>query len=458
MSPSTLTRKLFLRIAPVVVVTILVIGAFAFNSATREINNIYDAQLINDANVLWGLLHNRLRHSPERTPRQVDDIDLNMNNQLAFNEDADDYADAHMFRAWVNGKIMFYSSTAFLADVPYQKAGFTDLSYGGENWRVYSLPIPASDIVMEVGEKMSLRQTLVSNILLNLFFPLLVLVPVIGFLIWLGIHNGLRTIHGLVHQIRTRSPDDLSAIAVGDLPRDFLPLGKSINQLLEKLGRSLTLERRFSDLAAHQLRTPQASVKLLLQMLASTDDQQEQKAIISDLVTSNNRATHLIEQLLRLARVSHHPLNPIPVPLYHMIASTLADFGNIINSRNLDVSLEGLESAEIMTDESLLQMMISNLLDNAIKYTPVGGMIEVILSCEVEFWLISISDSGPGIPPEEREAVFNRFYRLDTLNAEGAGLGLAIVADTADRLAASVKLSTPPRGSGLRVELRLSRN
>ncbi|MDQ0559214.1 two-component system OmpR family sensor kinase/two-component system sensor histidine kinase QseC [Rhizobium mesoamericanum] len=458
MRPSTLTRKLFLRIAPVVVVTILVVGAFAFKSATREINNIYDAQLINDANVLWGLLHNRLQHWPEHTPQQVDDIDFNMDNQLAFNEDADDYADAHMFRAWVDGKIIFYSSTAFLSDVPYQKAGFSDLSYRGENWRLYSLPIPASGIVMEVGEKMSLRQTLVSNILLNLFFPLLVLVPVIGFLIWLGIHNGLRTIHGLVHQIRIRSPDDLSAIAVKDLPRDLLPLGRSINQLLEKLGRSLTLERRFSDLAAHQLRTPQASVKLLLQMLASTDNQQEQKAIISDLVTSNNRATHLIEQLLRLARVSHHPLNPIPVPLYHMLASMLADFGKIINSRNLDVSLEGPESAQTRTDESLLQMMISNLLDNAIKYTPVSGKIEVVLSSESAFWLISISDSGPGIPPEEREAVFNRFYRLDTLNAEGAGLGLAIVADTADRLAASVKLSAPSYGSGLRVELRLPKN
>lgn len=458
MSPSTLTRKLFLRIAPVVVVTILIIGAFAFHSATREINNIYDAQLINDANVLWRLLHKRLQHSPEPTPQQVDDIDFSMDNQLAFNEDADDYADAQMFRAWVNGKIMFYSSTAFPSDVPYQKAGFTDLSYRGEKWRVYSLPIPASGIVMEVGEKMSLRETLVANILLNLSFPLLVLVPVIGLLIWLGIHNGLRTIRGLVNQIRTRSPDDLSAIAVRELPRDLVPLGRSINQLLEKLGRSLTLERRFSDLAAHQLRTPQASVKLLLQMLASTDDQQEQKAIISDLVTSNNRATHLIEQLLRLARVSHHPLNPMPVPLYHMIASTLADFGNIITSRNLDISLTGPESAEVKTDESLLQMMISNLLDNAIKYTPVGGMIEVTLSSEGEFWLISISDNGPGIPPEEREAVFNRFYRLDTRNAEGAGLGLAIVADTADRLAASVRLSTPSWGHGLRAELRLSRN
>ncbi|MBX5204733.1 ATP-binding protein [Rhizobium sp. NZLR1] len=455
MSQSTLTRKIFFRIAPVVVVTIIVIGAFAFNSATREINNIYDAQLINDANVLWRLLHNRLQHSLDRTPQQVDDIDFSMDNQLAFNEDADDYADAHMFRAWVDGKIMFFSSTAFQSDVPHQQAGFTNLSYRNEDWRVYSLPIPDSGIVMEVGEKISLRQTLVSNILLNLFFPLLVLVPVIGFLIWLGINSGLRTIHGLVHQIRTRSPDDLSEIPVGDLPRDLLPLGRSVNQLLGKLGRSLTLERRFSDLAAHQLRTPQASVKLLLQMLDGTDDEQERKAIIADLVTSNNRATHLIEQLLRLARVSHHPLNPMPVRLYHLMASTLAEVGNIITSRKLDVSLVGPESAEVSTDASLLQMMVGNLLDNAIKYTPPGGRIEVVLAPEADFWLISISDSGQGIPPDEREAVFKRFYRLDTLSAEGAGLGLAIVADTADRLAASVKLSTPVWGHGLRVELGL---
>ncbi|MBB3302928.1 ATP-binding protein (plasmid) [Rhizobium leguminosarum] len=458
MRTSTLTRQLFLRIAPVVMVAIVVIGAFAFNSATREINNIYDAQLINDANVLWRLLHYRLKHSIDRTPQQVDDIDFSMDNQLAFNEDADDYADAHMFRAWVNDKIMYYSSTAFPPEVPYQKVGFTDLAYKGENWRVYSLPIPDSGIIMEVGEKISLRQTLVSNILLNLFFPLLILVPVIGFLIWLGIRSGLRAIYGLVYQIRTRSPDDLSAILVEDLPRDLLPLGRSINHLLEKLGRSLTLERRFSDLAAHQLRTPQASVKLLLQMLDKSDSEQERKPIIADLVASNNRAMHLIEQLLRLARVSHHPLNLVPVSLYRLIASTLADFGKIISSRDLDVSLEGAEAAQVRTDESLLQVMISNLLDNAIKYTPVGGRIEVMVEPEADFWLISISDSGPGIPEEEREAVFKRFYRLDTLQAEGAGLGLAIVADTAERLSVSIALSTPPWGNGLRVELRLPKD
>ena len=455
MNNSTLTRKLFLRIAPVVVVTIVVIAAFAFNSATREINNIYDAQLIDDANVIWSLLRRPLEKNPDHAAKQIDDIDFNMDNQLAFNEDADDYADAHMFRAWVDGNIRFYSSTAFLSDVPQQKVGFTTLTYGGDEWRVYSLPIPNTTIVIELGEKIALRETLVSNILLNLFFPLLMLVPVIGFLIWLGINSGLRTIHGLVRQIRTRSPDDLSAIPVEELPRDLLPLGRSINQLLEKLGQSLTLERRFSDLAAHQLRTPQASVKLLLRMLEHSDSDHERQAIISDLVASNNRTIHLIEQLLRLARVSHHPLNLTEITLYHWMASLIAELGNIITSRELDVVLEGDEAIQVKTDESLLRMLVTNLLDNAIKYTPVGGEIKVSIASEDGFGRISISDSGPGIPPHEREAVFQRFYRLNTLHTEGAGLGLAIVADTADRLSAMVDLSTSRLGNGLQVDLRL---
>ncbi|MDE1991568.1 MAG: sensor histidine kinase N-terminal domain-containing protein [Rhizobiaceae bacterium] len=458
MNKSTLTRKLFLRIAPVVVITIGVVAVFAFNSATREINNIYDAQLIDDGNVLWALLRRPLERAPEGgKAREVPDIDFTMDNQLAFNEDADDYADAHMFRGWVDGHIVVYSSTAFPAEVPQQKAGFSTITYQGVAWRVYSLPIPDTTIVMEVGEKIALRQQLVSNILLNLFFPLLILVPIIGFLIWLGISSGLSAIHGLVGDIRSRSPDDLSVIPVEELPRDLLPLGNSVNQLLDKLGRSLTLERRFSDLAAHQLRTPQAGVKLLLQMLQKADSEKERQAIVDDLVASNDRAMHLIEQLLRLARVSHHPLTLAPVSLYHVAASVLAEFGNVINDRHLDVSLEGDEQAEVKTDEQLLRMMITNLMDNAIKYTPGGGKIEVKIASETGFWLLSISDNGPGIPADKREAVFQRFYRIDRLQTEGAGLGLAIVADIADRLQTSIELSDPQWNKGLRIDLRFAK-
>lgn len=458
MKNSTLARKLFLRIAPVVVVAIIAIGAFAFDSATREIDNIYDAQMINDANVMWGLLRHRLEDPARQGPHKMGDIDFSMDNQLAFNEDADDYADAHMFRAWVDGHIAVYSSTAFLSDVPPRPIGFSDFSYKGEAWRIYSLRIPDTAIVLEVGQKDALRATLVANILLNLFFPLLVILPIIAALIWLGINSSLSTIHDLVRQIRTRSPDDLSAIPTGALSRDLLPLGRSINQLLVKLGNSLTLERRFSDLAAHQLRTPQASVKLLLQMLRNADDEAERQQLISSLVESNDRASHLIEQLLRLARVSHHPLRVEKVALYHMTASVLAEFGALINSRNLDVSLEGEEDIEVETDGASVRTIIVNLIDNAVKYSVVGGRVAVVVSSDDDACRLSISDTGPGIAPEERSSVFQRFYRVDTLQTEGSGLGLAIVADIAERLSIKIDMGTPEWGAGLKVDLHIPQN
>lgn len=452
---TTLTRKLLLRIAPVVLITIGVIGFLAFKSARNEIDNIYDAQLINEANVLWGLLQHPLSRPTVDAPHRIDDIDFNMDDQLTFNEDADDYADAHMARAWKDGRIEIFTSTAFTADVPQQKAGFTTITYMGEKWRVYSLPIPNTTIEMEVGEKVALRTTLVVNIVRNLILPLLVLLPIITFLIWLGINSGLGPIRGFVHHIRVRSADDLSSIPIEGLPRDLLPLGTSINQLLDKLAQSLTLERRFSDLVAHELRTPQAGVKLLLQMLRDTDNDKERSAIVSDLVASNDRAMHLIEQLLRLARVSHHPLHVDHVPLYHMVASVVAGFGNIITAKGQDISLAGDEKAEVITDGSLLRTMISNLVDNAIKYTPASGRIEISVTAEGAGWVLSITDSGPGIPAEQREAVFQRFYRVDSLQAEGSGLGLAIVADIATRLRAKIDLRTPSSGNGLQVDLGL---
>jgi two-component system OmpR family sensor kinase/two-component system sensor histidine kinase QseC len=234
-----------------------------------------------------------------------------------------------------------------------------------------------------------------------------------------------------------------------------MPLGTSINQMLDKLGQSLTLERRFSDLVAHELRTPQAGVKLLLQMLRETDNDKERDAIVADLVASNDRAMHLIEQLLRLARVSHHPLSLGAVPLYHVVAAVIAGFGGLIVGKKLDISLEGDEQAQVLADESLLRLMLSNLIDNAIKYTPAAGKVEIRVEQEAGLWLLTINDTGPGIPADQRHAVFQRFYRVDSPSAEGSGLGLAIVADVASKLAINVSLSASPWGSGLTVALRL---
>jgi two-component system sensor histidine kinase QseC len=450
----TLSQRLFLRILPTLIITIAIVGIFAYHSATREIDNIYDAQLINDANVLWSLMKHPLTRMTARPTVQVPDLDFNMDNQLALNEDADDYADAHSFRAWKGPALAFASSNAFPAEVKRFSAGFSDVTYQNELWRIYSLPIPNSDVTIEVAEKIILREGLVDNILLNLAFPLLVLVPVSAIIIWLAINNGLANVRGLVSQIRTRTPDDLSMIATGRLPRDLTPLVHSLNNLLRKLGHSLAMERRFSDLAAHQLRTPQAGIKLLLQMFDRADSDEERAALLKDLVVSNERAMHLIEQLLRLARVSHQPLQLEALPLRQIAAAALADFGVMLNRRGFNAGLVGTHDPQVLTDRALLRVMIDNLLDNSIKYSPAGGRIEVRIEPSSRGFLLSIEDSGPGIPPEQREAAFQRFNRLDArAGEEGAGLGLPIVADIGNRLDIGISLGTPAWGSGLKVDL-----
>src|SRR5258705_752451 len=455
MKNGTLTRKLFLRIAPTILVTIVVIGLFAYRSAKREINNVYDAQLINDASVLWALVEDEFHEAGSDKTKELPSIDLDFNNQHAASKEADEYAAARMFRIWVSGKIMMLSDTALPATISQQSVGFSEVEYNHEKWRIYTQAVPNSAVTIEVGEKRALRNKLVANILLQLSFSLLILVPAVGLLIWLGIKSGLGTIRSLIRAIRRRSPDDLSSIPVDDLPRDLSRVGKSINQLLAKLEHSLTAERRFSDHAAHQLRTPLAGLKLQLQMLAKEDDESERMALIGDLTRSTNRATHLVEQLLRAARVSHQPVNIKALPLYHATASVIAEMANVAAEKQLDISLEGQKEASVRADELLMKLMISNLMDNAIKYTPASGKIRISVLPRDGMWCLSISDTGPGISESEREAVFHRFYRADNAVTDGAGLGLAIVGEIIDRMSAKIALKTPESGQGLRVEVLL---
>lgn len=449
----TLSQRLFWRILPTLMATILIVGALAYRSATHEIENIYDAELINDANTLWILLKGHLHRNDFPEPVEVPDIDFSMGNQLALNEDADDYADAHAFRSWKGQVLAMVSSNAFPANVPSFKVGFADYIYAGEKWRVYSLPIAQTDIVIEVAEKVALRKSLVGNILLDIALPLLVLVPAIALLTWLVINNGLSHIRALVRQIRSRTPDDLSVLSTNNMPSDLLPLVRSLNQFMQKLDTSLTSERRFADLAAHQLRTPQAGIKLLLQMLERATDDDERRQLMKDLVASNERAMHLIAQLLHLARVSHQPLRLEVVNLHEIAAASLADVGVILGDRGFEAELVGNEAAYVNADRLLLRLLIDNLVDNAIKYSPDGSELRLEIRAAGAEWRLTIDDRGPGIPDDQREAVFLKFHRLSASDRDGAGLGLAIVAEIAKRLGIQIGLSKPDWGEGLRVEL-----
>lgn len=457
MRATTLTRSLFYRIAPTILITIVVIGLIAFKAATREINHVYDAQLISSANMLWLVVEDEMSQPIERY-RRIKKIDLSISNQKELNEFAAAYADSRMFRVWHGSKLAMISDKAPTVGIPQQESG---LSYvkddDGEHWRVYSLNIPNTDITVEAGEKVGLRATLVRNILLTIGAPLVLLIPIIGWLLWAGISSGLGKVRALVAQIRSRTPDDLSPLDLANVPRDLAPLGASINQLLQKLERSFNTEKRFAENAAHHLRTPLATLKLQLQMLEQSRDKSEYNASMADLKASMERASRLVGQLLTSTRVSHQAVVVAPIDLRRAVTAILGDLAAIAAQKRIALELEGPEGLMVLADDTLLRLLIGNIIENAVKYTPEEGTVNVTLSAEAHEALMRVTDTGPGIPEEERAHVFERFYRVGTPKAQGTGLGLSIVAETVARLSGSVALKTPASGQGLMVEIRLKR-
>lgn len=457
MRTGTLTRALFYRIAPTIFVTICVIGVLAFKGATRQINHVYDAQLISSANMLWLVVEDEM--SVVREPfRRIRKIDLTVSNQKELNEFADDYASNRMFRVWRGDSLAMISDKAPFVDIPQQASGLADVNDDdGNRWRVYSLEIPNTNITVEAGEKIRLRQSLVQNILLTLAAPLALLLPIIGWLLWAGISSGLGKVRALVEQIRIRTPDDLSPLKLEGMPRDLLPLGNAINHLLGKLDHSFTAEKRFAEHAAHHLRTPLAALKLQMQMLQKARNEAERSLLMADLEASIERASRLVGQLLASTRVSHQRIDVVPINLKRSVIAMFEEMAPIAAQKNIALALDGEDNIQVLADETLLRQLVGNVIENAIKYTPADGAVQVEIRADEATVCCAVSDSGPGIPEAEREHVFQRFYRVGTPQQQGTGLGLAIVAEIAARLSGNIALKTPENGVGLLVEITLPR-
>ena len=451
----SLTQTLFLRIAPTILVTITLIGMMAFKSATSQIQHAYDAQLISSANMMWRVVEDELNDAGADAFRRIRKIDLSISDQGELNKFASDYADDRMFRVWKSRKLVMVSDDALGTDVPQQKPGFSDVEHNGERWRIYNLPIPHTHTAIEAGEKIILRRSLVENILFELATPLMLLIPLVGVLIWVGISAGLGTIRALIEQIRRRSPDDLSPITLAEVPRDLAPLGQSINQLLTKLTHSFAAEKRFAENAAHHLRTPLATLKLQFQLLAQTHDEAARMALLEDITASMDRASRLVGQLLTSTRVSHQPIARVEISLRQMCITIIEELAPLAAQKQIALSFDSAGDALILADETLLRLIVGNILENAIKYTPIGGAVHIDLRREGSMECCRISDSGPGIPEAERLLAFERFYRVGSPKAEGTGLGLAIVAESVARLSGSITLQSPENGKGLLVEIKL---
>lgn len=334
-------------------------------------------------------------------------------------------------------------------------AGFVDLVLGGDAWRVYYLPAPGGQSLVATGQRMHERDEMVQNLVGSQMLPWLAVLPVLMVLMAWAVRQALAPLRQLTGELQHRRADDLQPVAVQAAPADLRPLLAAMNGLFERIGQALERERRFTADAAHELRTPLAAVKTQAQVALGATDDAERGRALANVVSGTDRAARLVEQLLVLARLD--PQTTLPqgqtVSLHELAARCIAEVAPAAAAKNVEMSLSPGAEANVAGDAILLGVLLRNLLDNAVRYTPAGGEVAVDLSRTQDAVLLTVSDSGPGIPEAERTQVLDRFYRVLGSGEEGSGLGLSIVKRIADLHRARVSLGAGPAGRGLRVDV-----
>lgn len=446
----SLTARLLRSLVLPIAFTILAVVAYGFWSATAEINAVYDSQLVTSANVLW--LTDREDDDPD-APLPDEEIDkriINLNDIDAT--PLTKYAGWRAFRVWKHGALVLHSDNARPESVPPGEKGFANFKIGEDEWRSYTLYVPHDKTIVEVAERRAARGQLITDIAMGLLWPLLLTIPFIGLFIWRALNSGLIDLRRLAETLKLRSPDDRTPITVDPLPLELQPLARGLNQLLEKLEASLAHERTFMDNAAHELRTPLAALSIQADVARNAKTAYEKQTALDDVAAGVARAAKLVDQMLMLGRLRHQ-LKPLaPHTLTPLVREVIKDYVPLALQKHIELSLTGDEQLTAITQPDLLRILLSNLIDNAVKYTPERGSISVDVTTENLHPCLRIRDSGPGIPGNERTKVFDRFYRLQEQAQVGSGLGLAIVKLVAELLQVEVVLADAP-GGGLQVDL-----
>lgn len=365
---------------------------------------------------------------------------------------------SHLEFQWAapDGRLLARSDTMPDTLLTGLEAGLRFVNFAGYRWHVLVAPSTDGRTWFVLAERDDQRYRMAESVILPAVYPMLLAVPLLGAIIWILLGVGLRPVDRLARDLGGRQAGDLHALSTADLPRELQPLATAANALLRRLEASFARERRFSADAAHELRTPLAALRIQADnlMFAAGDHADS----VAKLQSGFERLSHLVEQILLLNRVApdQYMGRFEPIALGAAARHAIALLSNLLAQRTLDVEWRGSE-VSIRGDAFAIESLLVNLISNAIKYTPEGGAVRVQTGTEGSAVVLDVIDSGPGIPPGQRERVFDRFYRVDgdrqPAGVAGCGLGLSIVRQVAELHGARIELrdSSFPTGLWVRV-------
>ncbi len=412
----------------------LLAGAFAiYRSTLAEVDDLFDYQL-----------------------RQ---LALSLRDQAyhnAFAQATEDVAEDFDFviQVWSPEGVRVYYSHPHKTLPGLVQMGYNTITTPEGNWRVFAAQL--NSLVIQVAQPLKVRNQMAIKTALHLLIPLSALLPVLSLLIWILVSRGLAPLDRLAKAVATRSPKALEPLPEQKAPEEVLPLVRSLNDLLARLGDALAAQRAFIADAAHELRTPIAAMQLQAQLVERAESEEEAHAAIADLKAGIQRAGHAVRQLLTLARqdpdMAAKPF--VSVSLAELARSVIGDQIALAGAKDIDLGIEAVdESALVLGDTEGLRILLTNLIENAIRYTPKGGQVDIFIRrMEDGRASVEVADTGPGIAVKDKSRVFDRFYRAEGTAEPGTGLGLAIVKTVADRHGASIELNNA-EPHGLRVKV-----
>ena len=440
--PSSIQSRLILLVLGALLAVELVSGWTGYRRALHEADELLDAQLVQYAQIMLSLAHEG-RDDEVKLPDIKDHP----------------YQSKLMFQIWdMKGapRLMLRSPEA-----PHQwpqgvkTSGYSEVTLAGHAWRFYVAKGDNGYVVLAAHD-LHIHQELASQIALSNMAPYLLAVPILAVLLLLAIRRGLKPLHALAADLSGRDPQRLDELPDAGLPRELRPPVRAMNQLFGRIRMAMDKERRFTSDAAHELRTPIAAMRAQLQVAERTPDPEERQAAIAKALRGTSRMTHLVAQLLALARLEAETADKpdANVNLGDLLHEVVAGLAHQAESRGIQVKIDTEPDCVLTGNSELLPVLLRNLVGNAIRSVPDAGRVQVGLARVGGRVVLTVADNGPGVAVEERDMLGQRFHRFGARTVEGVGLGLSIVRRIAVLHGAELVFGEGLEGRGLGVRVR----
>ena len=428
-------RRLLTLLLASVVLAWAVTTFLAYQHGHHELDELLDAHLARSARLLLA-----------QEGDELEEI------RLGPAEDAGPYGQEVVLQVWRDGRQLVLRSAGAPAErLSRVESGFSDAAVAGRNWRVFSGWDVEGQVLVQVAEDHALRERLLAHYTLSGLPAVLFGVPLLGVLVWLIVGAAVRPLAHLGHEVSRRGPADLHPLADGGAPTEIQPLVERLNALFARIGDSMQAERRFTSHAAHELRTPIAAIRAQAEVARDTRDPAARGPALDRVIEGCDRAARLVDQMLLLARIDERAVPSVPTAtrLDHSASRVIADLAPAALARDVTLELATDGAVTAAVDGALLEVLLRNLLDNAVRHGRGPGVVTVSCRAGQDSAVLEVADQGPGVTDDELARLGQRFFRASNAQGPGSGLGLSIVQRVAENCGGTVTYRRGAGGRGL---------